>query len=155
LPCGAVAYGIGLQFAQESFFELEDFFYVHAGDEGLSCGSRGVSQDDVLEFVGAGGQDGGALADFGGIEQVEDGKALYGEDFVHAFDAQAALLVQEIGDVGLLESGLLRQMEAGEFAGFDALPEDFSKVILQDFEPHARSIALGKYQGAEGKPPHG
>ncbi len=93
LPCGAVAYGIGLQFAQESFFELEDFFYVHAGDEGLSCGSRGVSQDDVLEFVGAGGQDGGALADFGGIEQVEDGKALHGKDFVHAFNAQAALLI--------------------------------------------------------------
>jgi len=143
LPSGAVAFGFGLQFAQESFFEFQDFFYVHAGDERLGGGRGGVSQDDVFEFVAAGGQDGGALADFGGIEQVENREMLHGKDFVHAFDAQAALLVEEIGDVGLLESSLLRQVEAGEFAGFDSLPEDFTKIILQDFELHGRSIALG------------
>jgi hypothetical protein len=146
LPGGTVAFGFGLQFAQESFFELQDFFYVHAGDEGLGRGRGSVRQDDIFEFVAAGGQDGGAFADFGGIEQVENGKALNGKDFVHAFDAEAALLVEEIGDVGLLESSLLRQVKAGEFAGFDALPEDFTKIILQDFELHGRSIALG-YRG--------
>jgi hypothetical protein len=36
----------------------------------------------------------------------------------------------------LLESGLLGEAKAGEFAVFDALPEDFAKVILQDLELH-------------------
>ena len=141
LPGGAVAFHFGLQLAQEGFFEFQDFFNVHAGDEGLGGGGRGGGEDDVFEFVAAGGQDGGAFADFGGVEQVEHGKALNGENFIHAFDAETALLVEEVGDMSLLESGLLGQVQAGQFAGFDALPKDFAKIILQDFELHGRSIA--------------
>jgi len=147
LPGRTGAFHFRLQFAEEGLLEFQDFFYMHAGDERLGRGAGGIGEDDVLELVTAGGQDGGAFADFCGIEQVEDGKTLNGKDFVHAFDAEAALLVEEIGDVGLFESGLLRQVKAGEFSGFDALPEDFSKVILQDFELHGRSIALGKGEG--------
>jgi hypothetical protein len=32
-------------------------------------------------------------------------------------------------------------VEAGQFACFDAIPEDLAKIILQDFELHGRSIA--------------
>ena len=104
-------------------------------------GGCGVSEENVFEFVAAGGQDRGALADFGGIEQVEYGKMLHGKDFVHAFEAESALAVKEIGDVGLLESSLLCEVKTGQFARFDAIPEDLAKIILQDFELHCRSIA--------------
>ena len=118
---------------QEGFLELEDFFDVHAGDERLGGGGGGVGEQDIFKFVGAGGQDGGALADFGGIEQVEHGKMLDGENFVHAFEAEAALAVEEIGDMGLLESGLLGEVESGEFACFDALPEQLCEDYLAGF----------------------
>src|ERR1700722_2417766 len=78
LPGGAVALGFGLQFAQEGLFELEDIFYVHAGDEGLGSGNGGIGEDDVLEFVAAGGENGGTFVDFGRIEQIEHGKMLPG-----------------------------------------------------------------------------
>ena len=144
LPAGTVAFGFRPQLAQEGFLELEDFFDVHAGDERLGGGDGGVGEQNVFEFVVAGGQDGGALADFGGIEQVEHGKMLHGEDFVHALEAETAFAVEEIGDVGLLESGLLGEVEAGQFACFDALPEHLAKIILQDFELHGPEYSTGR-----------
>ena len=48
---------------------------------------------------------------------------LDGKDLVHAFEAQAALPIQEVGDMGLFESGLLCQTEAGQIACIDALPK--------------------------------
>lgn len=142
LPGGAVAFGFGSQLAQEGFLEFEDFFHVHVGDERLGSSSGGVGEQDIFEFVAAGRDDGSTLIDLGGIEQVEDGKMLDGENFVHAFEAQAAFLVEEVGDVRLLESGLLGEMEPGQVACFDAVPKDLTKIILQDFELHGRSIAL-------------
>jgi hypothetical protein len=41
-------------------------------------------------------------------------------------------------------------MKAGQFAGLDAFPEDFTKIILQDFESHGRSIALTNRGGDGG-----
>ena len=76
------------------------------------------------------------LVDFGGIEQVEDGAVLDLEDLVHALDAEAALAVEEIGDVGLFESGLLGQSQPRQFTYFDAIPEDFPESVLQDLELH-------------------
>ena len=61
---------------------------------------------------------------------------LHGEYFVHAFEAEAALAVEEVGDVGLFESGLLGEEQATEFACLDALPKHFAEIILQDFELH-------------------
>ena len=68
---------------------------------------------------------------------------LDGEDFVHAFEAETAFLVEKIGDVGLFESGLLGQPKAGQFACFDALPKDRPQIILQDFELHRREYSTG------------
>src|SRR6266496_5702420 len=79
LPGGAIAQGVGPELVQEGLFELVDFLHMHAGDEGLS-GSGGIGEDDVFEFIGAGRKYGGAFVDFGGIEEVEDGKALHLEN---------------------------------------------------------------------------
>ena len=136
LPAGAVAFGFGFELAQEDLLELEDLFDVHAGDERLGGSGGSVGEQDIFEFVGAWRKDGSALVDIRGIEQVEHGKVLHGENFVHAFEAEAALAVEEVRDMGLLESGLLGEPETGQFACFDTLPEHFAEIILQDFELH-------------------
>ena len=58
------------------------------------------------------------------------------ENLVHALDREATLPVQEVGNVGLFESGLLGEAESGEFARLNSLPEDFSEIILQDLKLH-------------------
>lgn len=134
-PVGTIAFGFGLELAEEGFFEFEELEHLIGGDERVD-GGGGVGQQDIFELVGAGGDDGGAFVDFGGIEQVEDGEMLNGKDFVHALDAETALAIEEIGDVGLFESGLLGESESGEFAAIDPFPEDFAEVVLQGLELH-------------------
>lgn len=141
LPGGAVAIRFGPQFAEEIFFELENFLDAHAGDQGLGGGGGGIGEHDVFKLVTTRGNDGGAFANFGWIEQVENREVLDGKNLVHAFDAESAFLIEEIGDMRLFESSLLGEAEAGQFACFDALPEDFAQILLQDFELHRRSIA--------------
>lgn len=136
LPAGTVAFDFRLQFVEEGFLELEDVLHVHAGDERLGGSDGGIGEDDIFEIVGAGGNDGGTLVDLGGIEQVEDGEVLDLEDFVHALDAEAALAVKEIGDVGLFESGLLGEAESGKFTYCDAVAKNFSEIVLQGLELH-------------------
>ena len=63
------------------------------------------------------------------------------QDFVHALEAETALAIEEIGDVGLFESGLLRQAETGQVTFFDAVPERVTQILLQYSEFHAGSIA--------------
>lgn len=147
VPGRSVALGVGTELMKEGLLELEDLLHVHADDEGLGGGGSRIGEDDIFKFVAAGGKDGGTLVDFGGVEEVEDGQMLDLEDFVHAFDAEAALAVEEVGDMGLLESGLLGKTEASKFSCFDTVPEDLAEVILQEFEPHGRSIAL-RYSAA-------
>ena len=143
VPGRAVALGFGAELAEKGLLELEDIFHVHAGDERLGGSGGGVGEQDIFKFVAAGGNDGGALIDLGRVEQVEDGEVLDGKDFVHAFEAEAALLVEKVGDMGLFESGLLGQMEPCQLACFDTVQEDLTKIILQDFEPHRREYSTG------------
>ena len=114
-PVIAVALHVRTQLAEERLLELEDRLDVHGGDKGLGGGGGG-GEEDVFELVGAGGEDGGALVDLRGVEEVEDGEVLDLEDLVHTLDAKAALTVEEIGDMGLLESGLLGEFKAGQVA---------------------------------------
>jgi len=144
LPGGTITLGIGFELAQEALFELEDVFDVDAGDQRVGSGDGGIGEQNVFEFVAAGRNDGGALVDFGGIEQVEHGKMLHGQDFVHAFEAQSALLIEEVRDVGLLESGLLGEPEARQFARLNPFPQDIAKIILQDFELHRPEYSTGQ-----------
>ena len=147
LPSGVVALGIRSELVKEGLLELEEFLHMHAGYEGLGGGDGGISHGDVFEVVGTGGQDGGAFIDLGGVEQVENGEVLDLKDLVHAFEAESALAVEEVGDVSLFESGLLSESESREFACIDAVPEYLSKIFLQDFELHGRSIAPGLGHG--------
>jgi hypothetical protein len=62
---------------------------------------------------------------------------LDGEDAVHALEAEAALAIEEVGDVGLFKSSLLRQTEAGEITFLDAFPKSVAEVILQNAEFHS------------------
>ena len=136
LPGGAVAFEFRLQLVEEGLLELQDLLHLHAGDAGLGSGAGGVGEDNVFEVVGAGGQDGGAFVDLGRIKQVENRKVLDMKNLVHALDREAAFAVQEIGHVGLFESGLLGEAEAGEFPCLNSVMEDFSEIILQGLELH-------------------
>ena len=70
LPGRAVAFGFGFQLVEEGFLELQDLVHVDVDDEELGGGGGGIGEDDIFEVVGAGRKDGGALVDFGGIQQV-------------------------------------------------------------------------------------
>ena len=134
-PVGTIAFRFGLELAEERFLEFQELEYAIGGDEGAD-GSGRFGKEDIFELVGAGGNDGGAFVDFGGIEQVEDREMLNGKDFVHALEAETALAIEEIGDVGLFESGLLGESESCKFAAIDPFPEDFTKIVLQGLELH-------------------
>lgn len=109
----------------------------------MGGGDGAVGEDDVLKFVIAGGEDGSALIYLGRVQEIEDGEMLDGENAVHAFEAEAALAIQEVGDVSLLETGLLGQAKAGKIAFLNALPESIAKILLQNAEFHGWSIARG------------
>jgi|SRR5579862_2620869 len=134
-PVGTIALGFGLELAQERLLEFEDFEDAISGDERAN-GRRRFGEQDVLEVVGAGGDNGGTFVDLGGIEQVEDGKMLNGKDFVHALEAQTALAIEKIGDVSLFEAGLLGEAESGKFTALDPFQKNFSEIVLQGLELH-------------------
>src|SRR5271156_5703758 len=144
-PLLAVPFGLGFQLFKKSFLKFQDFFDVHAGDEGTSGGYGSVGEQDVLEFIVAWRQDGSALVDFGGVEQIEHRKMLDGQDPVHALEAQAALAIQEVGDMSLFKAGLLRQPEPGQVAFLNALPKRFPQIVLQHSEFHGREYSTVRY----------
>ena len=113
LPIGVLGMAVRLNAVEEGFLELEDFFHVHAGNKGLAGSNGGVSQDDVLELVGAGRKDRGPFVDLCRIEEIEDRKVLNLKDLVHALKAEPAFSVEEVRDMSLLESGLLGEAESG------------------------------------------
>ena len=148
LPSRVVALGVGPELVEKRLLELEEFLDVHAGDQGLGGSDGGIDHGYVFEVVGAGGQDGGAFINLGGIEEVEHGEVLDLKNLVHAFEAESALAVEEVGDVSLFEPGLLSQPEPGKFTCIDTVPEDIAKILLQGLELHdGRSIAPGLGHG--------
>lgn len=140
-PLLAIAFNFGFQFLEKCLLEFQNFFHVHAGEQGLSGGDGSIGEKDILKLVVTGGQDGSAFVDFGGIEEIENGKVLNGEDAIHAFETEAAFAIEEVGDVSLLEPGLLGQTEAGEIAFLDTLPKSIAEIVLQNSEFHSGSIA--------------
>ena len=79
----------------------------------------------------------------GGIVDMSAGLPFFDKSTypVHAFETEAALAVEEVGDMGLLEPRLLGQPEAGEIAFLDTLPKSIAEIVLQNSEFHAGSIA--------------
>lgn len=137
------AFSFRFQLLEKCFLELQDFLHVHAGDERLGGGDGSVGEKDVLELVIAGRQDGSALVDLGRVKKIQHGKMLNGQNPVHALKAEAALAIEEVGDVGLLESCLLCQTEAGEVAFLNALPDSIPQVVLQHSEFHSWEYSMG------------
>ena len=80
-----------------------------------------------------------------GSSEIEHGKMLDGEDAVHALEAQAALAIEEVGDVSLLETRLLCQTEAGQVAFINALPKSIAQIVLQHSEFHEWEYSMGGY----------
>src|ERR1700736_2895211 len=72
LPAFAIAFGFGLEFAQEVFFELQDFSYIHARDQRLGGRNSSVSQQNILELIATRRQDRGAFVDLGWIKEIQD-----------------------------------------------------------------------------------
>ena len=136
LPVVTAAFGLCPQALQETLFELENFLDIHAHDERFGGGDGAVDEQDILELVLARRQDAGTFVDFVRIEEIEHGEVLHAQDFVHALQTQAPLAVEEIGDMGLFEAGLLRQAQTRQPLFFDTVPQGFAKVFLQDFEFH-------------------
>lgn len=113
LPGRMVALRIWADAVQEGFLELENVFDIHACDVRLDRGNGRVDKNYILEVIRARRNDGGALVDFLRIEEVEHREVLDVQDLVHTFEAESALAVDEVGNVGLFESGLLGEAESG------------------------------------------
>jgi hypothetical protein len=141
LPGIVVPLNVFAEATEEGSFELQDLFDVHVHDKRFVSGNLRGGDDDAFEFVGAGGDDGGAFVYFGRVKQVEHGNVLDGKDLVHAFEAESALAIQEVGDMGLFESGLSRQVKAGQIAFIDALPESLAEIVLKGPEFHKRKYS--------------
>jgi len=114
---------------------------VHVHDKWFVGNDLKIGDHNAFEFICAGLDDGGAFVDLGGVEQVKNGDMLDGQDFIHAFEAESALAIEEVRDMGLAESGLVRQVEAREIALVDTLAERLAEIVLQSPEFHGRSIA--------------
>src|ERR1700693_5934592 len=93
LPLLAIAFDFRLQFLEKAFFEFQNFFDVHAGNEGMGSCDGSVSEEDILEFVVAGRNDRSALVYLGGVEQIQNGEMLDCQDPIHAFETKATLAV--------------------------------------------------------------
>ena len=103
----------------------DDARVVHGGGGGDDGDSfDGIAGDGASRGRGGGEIDG---------EELVDGKALRSEDAVEAFERKGSLAVEEVGDVCLLEAGLVSEAAAGEGAAFDAAvefeTEEFVKVL--------------------------
>ncbi|MGA8429687.1 MAG: hypothetical protein WB729_07690 [Candidatus Sulfotelmatobacter sp.] len=62
------------------------------------------------------------------------------QDFIHAPQAQAALLIEKVGDVSLPEAGLLGQTKTCQDPFVEALPQSLPQIILQKLELHGGNI---------------
>jgi len=86
---------------------------VHADDEGLGRGGRGVGEHNVLKVICTRRKDRGTFVDLGGIKEIEDGEMLNLKYLVHALEAKSALAVEKVGNMGLLKTGLLGEAKSG------------------------------------------
>ena len=141
LPAGLFAFDLRTETAEETLSEFEDVSDLHVHDDGLRRGDARFGNGNGFELVIGNGRERRAAVDLGGVDEVEDGKALDGQDAIHAFDAEPALAIEEVGDVRLLKAGLLGEMETGELAGLDALEEQLAEIFLQGAEFHGGTIA--------------
>src|SRR5439155_19084160 len=134
LPAVAVADHLGTEHAQKRLLKLEDLLHIHAHKKWFAGSYTAFHQQDVFEFIVGRRENAGTLVDFVGIDQVENGKMLHVQHFIHAFQAQAALAIEKIGDMRLLEPRLLGKAESGQVTLIDTIPESFAQIFLKGAE---------------------
>jgi hypothetical protein len=115
-PSLAVTLKTRAEAAEKRCSELKDLLDHHAHDDGLGSSDTAIHYADILKAVVAGGQNGGAFIDFGGIEKIENRQVLGSENSIHSFQAETAFKVEKIGDMSLLETGSLGQFQTGQSA---------------------------------------
>jgi hypothetical protein len=140
LPVGVLGGGAGTVVVEAGGGDLEGFDDGGGGDAGVVHGDGGGDNGDDLDGVAGAGLywGGGGEVKW---EDLVDGEVLCGEDAVEAFEGEGAFAVEEVGDVGLLEAGLLGEAAAGEGAAFDA-PEEFeTKEFVQVLKVHRFGVS--------------
>jgi hypothetical protein len=78
-------------------------------------------------------------------EDLIDGEVLRGEDAVEAFEGEGSFAIEEVGDVGLLEAGLLREAALGESTAFDAPGKFEAKEFVQFLKVHGRGLSWASH----------
>ena len=71
-----------------------------------------------------------ALAHLVGIEQVHHREPQRCQHAVHRIQAEGALAVEKIGDVGLLKTRHLRHLQPGKVSGRNARQQHLAKSLL-------------------------
>ena len=110
---------------------------------GAMRGSSMAAEGETTGMVSVGSA-GLGLGGVGGLnfqgQKLIDGDVLGCEDAVEAFEGEGAFAVEEVGDVGLLESCLVGEARAGEGSAFDAAEELDAKEFVQVLEVHGRRV---------------
>ena len=85
-----------------------------------------------------------------------DGQILGCEDAIQAFEGEGTFLIEEVGDMSLLEASLSGKAASGEEAAFDALQEFKPKEFVEVLEIHRNrgsvllhSIQYGRILGEQ------
>lgn len=120
----------GTKAAKKAFLELENVLDPFVGDDGLTRGNGSFHQQDIFKIIVAGWHDAGALIDLAGINQVQHRDSLHGQNAIHGFQAEEALTIEKVGDMGLLEAGLPCQSQGGKFPAADPLQQLAAEIFL-------------------------
>lgn len=147
LPVGVFGGGAGAIVMQARGGDLNGFDDGGRGDAGFVHGGRGRDDGDDLDGaagVGWSGRRWGESVDVKG-QKLVDGKVLRGEDAVEAFERKGPFFIEEVGDVGLLKSGLLGESAAGEDAAFDAALKFDAEKFVQVLKVHERGLSMANH----------
>jgi hypothetical protein len=109
-----------------------DLGFVHSG--------RGRDDGDCVDGIG-GGRGVGCGEELKRHDLI-DGELLRGEDAVEAFERKSALAIEEVGDMGLSESGLSRETGSGESSKFDPTEEFETEKLVEILKIHRAEFFL-------------
>ena len=130
---------------RKRLLELEKIADVLALDHGHSRGDFRFRKRHIFEVTLRSGDTAGALVEFFAAKQVVDREVLCSEDAVHPLNAEGPLAIQEVGDVGLLEPGLLGEAKSRELSSVNPLPRQAAQLPLKTTCIHDRRYGMGIY----------
>lgn len=136
LPVGVFGGGAGAVVVEARGGDLEGFDNRARGDASVVHSDGGG--DDGYNFCGItdglrGGRRGGGQIDG---EKLFYSNILRGEDAVQTFEREGAFAIKEVGNVRLLEAGLLGETAAGEGTALDAAEKFETEEFVEVLEGH-------------------